>query len=797
MLKNYFRIAIRNLTRNRFSSAINIGGLAIGMAVAILIGLWIYDELSFDRATPNHDRIASVMQNNIVNGDIQTWSGQAMQLAPVLRKNYGGLFRHVVIKAGASPRLVTYGDKKLKPIGDYMEPGAIDMLGLRMLGGDTSALNDPSSVILSSSLAAALFGEDRAIGKIIKLDNTSPLKVTGVYADFPANSSFANTQLIAPWQLLVSTRGWDSTLQWGNSWFGINVQLNDNVDLAAASKAIKLAKLKYGSSRDQSSRPELFLQPMNRWHLYSEFKDGVSVGGRIRFVRLYALIGAFVLLLACINFMNLSTARSEKRAKEVGIRKAIGSLRGQLVRQFFSESLVVAMAAFVLAIGIAQLLLPFFNGVADKKVSIPWGQPLFWLAGLCFTVLTGLLAGSYPALYLSSFQPVKVLKGTFRVGKLAAVPRKALVVVQFAVSVILIVGTIGILHQIQYAKDRPVGYNRAGLISVPLQNLKPDARLTTLRREFKATGYVQEVAGSESSAANTYTTNMGFSWRGKDPRMQDQFVTNGITPEFGAVAGWQLLEGRDFSQEYGTDSSTIILNEAAVRYMNFKHPVGEIVRWGDNGLYTVVGVVKDMIAQSPYDRVQPMIFYIGSYLSFSHLGVIDIRLRPQAAMSRALAAIGSVFKKFDPEDPFQYQFVDQEYAKKFGDEERIGRLAGFFALLAILISCLGLLGLSSFVAEQRTREIGVRKVLGASILNLWQLLSQEFVWLVGLSLLIGGPLSYWIMHGWLENYAYHASLSWWIFAVTAFGAIALTLLTVSFQAVKAALASPVHSLRAE
>jgi putative ABC transport system permease protein len=795
MLRNYFRIAFRNLVRNRFSSAINIGGLAIGMAVAILIGLWIYDEVSFDRSHRNHERIAAVLQNQSFSGGVQTWWGEAEQLAPVLRKDYGSYFKYVVLGVSNWDHLIAYGEKKVKSGGDYLEPQAIDLLSLKMLKGSNAALQDPSSVILSETLARDLFGREDPMGKVLKVDNDYLVKVTGVYADIATNSSFAGLGFISPFERFVSIQHMDS-LTWGNSWFKVYVQLNEGVAMTQVSGLIKNVKRDY-SPHDRRHNPALFLFPMDRWHLHSEFRDGVSVGGRIKYVRLYFIIGCFVLLLACINFMNLTTARSERRAKEVGIRKAIGSLRGQLIRQFFSESLAVVLVSFVVAIGIARLLLPFFNSVADKKMSIPWDEPLFWLAGLGFTLITGLLAGSYPALYLSSFRPVKVLKGTFRVGRLAALPRKALVVVQFTVSVILIIGTIAVFRQVQFAKDRQVGYSRDGLIMAPLQTFRAAGQIDLLRRGMQETGLVEDIAGSESSPVNTWITNSGFSWRGKDPTLQDEFTTNGITPEFGKVAGWEMAEGRDFSRDLATDSNTFIINETAARYMGLRHPVGEVVRWGDNGRFTIIGVVKDMIAQSPYEPTRPMIFYLISASNWSRIGVVDIRLRPGAGVASALAAIEAVFKKYDPADPFEFQFADQEYAKKFGEEERIGRLAGFFTVLAIFISCLGLLGLSSFVAEQRTREVGIRKVLGASVLQLWNLLSREFVWLVGLSLLIGGPVAYWIMYGWLGGYQIHAGLSWWIFAAAAVGAIVVTLLTVSVQTVRAAMGNPVESLRSE
>jgi putative ABC transport system permease protein len=792
MFKNYLKVAFRNVIRNGFSSVINIGGLAFGMAVAILIGLWVYEQSSFDRSIPNHDRIAAVLQNQDLSGGISTWRSQARQLAPALLKDYGRLFKQAVTVYGPSQHPMVYGDIRIKSQGAYVDPGIIDMLSLRMLQGSKEALNDPSAIILSASVAKGLFGNAEPMGKMLRVNNTELHKVTGIYADLPANSSFANFLFIIPFQYLINTDSTISGLSWGNSWFNTYVLLDPKADMAGASRAIGDVKYLY-SEKERRFKPKLFLQSLNDWHLHSDFKNGVCVGGYIQYVQLFALIGVFVLLLACINFMNLSTARSERRAKEVGIRKAIGSMRGQLIRQFFSESLLIALLSFFVAIGLAQMLLPWFNSLGGREMTIPYDRPFCWLCGLCFVFCTGLLAGSYPALYLSSFRPVKVLKGTFRVGKLAALPRKALVVVQFSVSVILIIGTIAVFHQIQFVKDRPVGYSRDGLLTVPMQSNNIHTHYEALRTDLLQTGLVDEVAVSRSSIINSGTTNMGYNWKGKDPSLQEEFTVNEVTPEFGEVTGWQVVAGRNFSREMATDSNCFIINETAVKYMGLKQPVGEIVTWSGNGNYTIIGVVKDMISESPFQPIRPMIFS----LDRRHGGFVNIRVKPQADMPRAIAAISTVFRKYDADNAFEYHFADQEYAKKFGSEERVGRLAGFFAGLAILISCLGLLGLSAFVAEQRTREVGIRKVLGASVVHLWHLLSGEFLLLVSISLLAGGPIAYWIMHGWLNNYAYHASLSWWIFALAAGGALSLTLLTVNFQAIRTALTNPVKSLRTE
>ena len=793
MLKNYCKIALRNLRRNGLISAINIGGLAIGMAVAILIGLWVYGQVSFDKSFPNHNRIAAVLQNQTMSGNIETWRWEAMQLAPALRKDHGSLFSHVVTIAGPNNRSISYADTRINLKGAYVDPEIMDMLSLDMTRGDHMALSDLSSIILSASTAKSLFGMVDPLGKTVKMGEDQLLKVTGVYTDLPERSSFADFNFIIPFQYLVHNDSTIARLGWGNSWFNTYVQLSDNTDMAKASRAIKDVKYRH-SEGDRRFKPEMFLHPMNDWHLRSEFKQGVAAGGPVQYVRIFTLIGIFVLLLACINFMNLSTARSEKRAKEVGIRKAIGSLRSQLIRQFFGESIFIALISFLVAIGIARLLLPLFNQLGGYKMTIPYGQPLFWATGLCFVVITGLLAGSYPALYLSSFRPVKVLKGSFRVGRWASLPRRLLVVVQFTVSVILIIGTIAVFHQIQYVKDRPIGYDRDGLVMVQMPNENVHQHYEAIRTQLLHTGLVDEAAASRSAITNTWGTNMGYSWPGKDPSLSEEFTVNGVTPGFGRAAGWKIVEGRDFSSDLATDSnSSFIINETAVRYMGLKHPVGTVMTRGNDARYTIIGVVRDMVSQSPFEPVRQMIFS----LDRKNSTLLNIRVKPQAGMAQALAAIGAIFKQYAPADPLNYTFADQDFAKKFGDEERVGRLAGFFTLLAILISCLGLLGLSSFVAEQRIREVSIRKILGASVPQLWNLLSLEFVWLVGLSVLIGAPIAGWIMHGWLDNYHYHTGLSWWIFALTACCAFGITLFTVSFQAIRAAMTNPVKGLRSE
>jgi len=578
---------------------------------------------------------------------------------------------------------------------------------------------------------------------------------------------------------------------WRPNAFTLFVQLNDNADLGAVSAKIKDAKLKKVNEQLAKKKPALFLQPMSNWHLRSEFDNGVNVGGAIQYVWMFGIIGVFVLLLACINFMNLSTARSEKRAKEVGIRKTMGSLRKQLIIQFFSESFLTVVFSFALSLLFVQLLLPFFNSVADKQMSILWINPYFWTISLVFIIFTALVAGSYPAFYLSSFRPVKVLKGTFKAGRFAALPRKALVVVQFTVSVILIIGTIIVYKQIQFAKNRPVGYTRQGLVNLPLTH-EIHKHFNAIKDELIGSGAITSIAEAGSPTTSTWSSTSGFSWKGKDPNLSIDFSNVGVSYDYGKTIGWRIKEGRDFSRDFGTDTSAVILNEAAINFMDLKNPVGETVTWWGTPL-TVVGVIHNMVMNSPYDEPQPTIFN----LSTEEQSITIAKINPSSNAKDALAKIETVYKKFEKDQLFDFQFADDEYAKKFISEERISKLASFFAILAVVISCLGLFGLASFVAAQRIKEIGVRKVLGASVFSVWNLLSKDFVKLIIISFLLAAPVAWYTMNSWLQDYTYRISIGWEIFLFAGILAITIALLTVSFQAIKAAIANPVKSLRTE
>ncbi|RFS16302.1 ABC transporter permease [Emticicia sp. C21] len=793
MIRNYLKIAFRNLVKNKVYSFINIMGLAVGMGVAMLIGLWINDELNFNKSFDNYNKLGQAYMHQTFNGHIGAQTAVPHPLAKELREKYPS-FKDVVMASWNNDHILGYKDAKFTKSGMHVEPAFTRMFSLKMLKGEQNGLQEVNSVMLNETLAKSLFGNEDPIGKIIRFDAKANMKVTGVFEDFPHNSEMATVHLLTPWAYYLTDEAWVKRAadQWDNNSFQCYVQLNEKTEFEPLSAKLKDLVLNKRNQEGKVSKPVLFIHPMSKWHLYSDFKEGVNIGGRIQFVWLFGAIGIFVLLLACINFMNLSTARSEKRAKEVGIRKAIGSVRTQLINQFLSESMLVVFVAFLIALSLVTVTLPWFNDLASKKMTMLWTNPLFWIISLVFVAVTGLLSGSYPALYLSSFEPVKVLKGTFRVGRFASIPRKVLVVVQFTVSVTLIIGTIIVYRQIQYAKDRPIGYDRNSLIYIDMTTPDLYGKYDVIRNDLLNTGMVENMAESSSPVTGIWSSNIGFSWQGMDPNAQPLFGTIACTHDFGKTVGFQFIEGRDFSRDFKTDTSAMILNESAAKMVASKDVVGKFITW-NNRKYHVVGIIKDMIMQSPYEPIMPSVFI----MDYGWANVISVKLKPSVSASAALSKVEAVFKKHNPGSPFDYKFVDQEFGQKFATEERVGKLASFFAVLAIFISCLGLFGLASFVAEQRTKEIGIRKVLGASVANLWTLLSRDFVLLVIISCLIAIPIAYYFLNDWLQKYEYRTGISWWIFAASGGGALAITLLTVSFQAIKAALMNPIKSLKSE
>jgi ABC-type antimicrobial peptide transport system permease subunit len=801
MFKSYFKIAWRNLHKNKAVSILNIGGLAVGMAVVMLIGLWVWDELSFNRYNKNYESIAQLARKEMVNGEVFIKDNSnhfPFPLAAELRTTYKNYFKHVTLATEGIEQVLAVDNNKFSRQGMYVEPDFAKIFTLDMLAGSSNDFTDPNSILLSKTLSVSLFANANPVGELIKLNNKQQVKVAGVFADIPSNARFSDMSFFCPLDLLVSTN--DNVKQnltnWGNSSFHIFVQTTPGISMANISQNIKDAywpKIENTRAKSTDEPTTLFLHPMNDWHLRSEWKNGVHAGGQIQILWLFGIIGGFVLLLACINFMNLSTARSEKRAKEVGIRKTFGSLRSQLVKQFLSESLLIVFIAFLLSIGLVLLSLNGFNQIADKKISFSFSNPVFWIISMLFIVFTAFVSGSYPALYLSAFQPVKVLKGTFRTGRFAAIPRRILGGLQFTVSIILIIATIVVYRQIRHVKDRPIGYDRNGLIRVKMNTPDLNDKYDVLQKELLASGGAIGFAQSSSTTTENNYYDDRFEWEGKEPNLtKESFVLMGVTYDFGKTVGWQFTTGRDFSRTFTTDNSAIILNEAAVKYMRLTDPVGKTIKWNGRPL-VVVGVIKDMITESPYKSVQQSIFFM-----VPNIGpVITIRLNPELSSGEAISRIQPIFKKLNPSAPFEYKFVDEEYGRKFAAEERIGVLSSLFTALAIFISCLGIFGLASYVAQQRSREVSVRKVLGASVINLWSLLTREFVLLVVVAFVIAIPMATYLTQQWLQKYEYRTDLTWWIFATAGFGAMIITLLTVSFHTIKAAITSPMKSLRPE
>jgi putative ABC transport system permease protein len=786
MIKNYSTVAWRNLRKNKIFSAINIIGLAIGMAVGLLIGLWVWDELTANHSFKNHDRLAEIVSITTQNGTSDAGEYASVPVGAELKRRFPDEIKEAVVFTGANPLLVI-GDKKISSWGIWAQQAFPAMFTFKMLAGSQQALSDPYAMLISRSTAKALFGEKDPMGKTVRVGDKTDMRVKGVYEDIPDNTNLTGLGFLLAWDNKDSP-GDSSQDAWINHHFGIYVQVGDRVDINKLSARIKDLTKPYIKGQWE----ELLLHPMDRWRLYNRFENGKMVAGRAQSVRLFSIIGLFVLFLACINFMNLSTARSERRAKEVGIRKAVGSLRGQLIAQFLTESFLFVLLAMVLSLVLARAFLPVFNSLSGKQLDMPFGNIFFWLLLIAFTFFTGLLAGSYPAFYLSGFKPIHVLKGVFRSGTAAALPRKALVVLQFTVSVTLIIGSVIIYQQLQYTKNRPVGYDRAGLITVEMNTPGLRDHFEALKADLLQTGMVSDLARSSSPSTELQNAMLGYSWKGKDPNSHPAVNTVFVSADFGRTLNWKIKEGRDFLPDLKSDSDAFVINEAAARFIGIEHPVGESIKW--HGLdQKIVGVVNDMVMLSPFSSAEPTFFMLHD----RSIHVITIRIRPTAPIRTALAVIGKVFQTYNPSSPFEYRFTDESYAAKFSDEEQLGRMVSLFTLLAVFISCLGLFGLASFVTEQRTKEIGVRKVLGASVFNLWALLSGEFARLVLVSCGLAIPLSWLLAHRWLEQYTYRTTITVWLFLVTGAGVLLITLLTVSYQTIRASLINPAKSLNTD
>ena len=787
MFTNYLKVAFRNLWKNKGFSFINITGLAVGMASAILILLWIQNEVSYDDFHEKRARIYEVWNRAEFSGELHCWNSTPRVLAGAMQRDFPEV-EHTCRVDWSRRLLFSVGDKRLMINGTAVDSVFFQVFSFPLVEGDPkTALNEGYNIVITESLAKKLFGNAGAMGKVVRIDNKDNYTVTGVVKDLPNNTRF-NFEYLLPWA--YNRRAGNDDKYWGNNSTRTYAMLKENASLSSIEPKMKVIKTRYDSTE---KKWEMFLYPMSRWRLHSKFTGAVEEGGLIEFVRLFAIIASFILLIACINFMNLSTARSEKRAKEVGIRKVVGAPRARLIAQFIGESVLISFLAALIAIAIVLVSLPGFNELTQKHLYVPFGSVWFWVSGIGFILLTGMLAGSYPAFFLSSFRPVKVLKGTFKAANALVTPRKVLVVLQFTFAIILIICTIIVTQQINYGKDREVGYERANMAYHFMTGDIPK-NYQLIKHELLASGVATAVCRTNSPWTQRYSDTWDFVWEGKDPNDKTDFIRECADEDVVATTGVRLTAGRDLDLEhYKTDSLGILLNESAVKAMHFKNPIGQPIK-DDDATFHVVGVIKDFIIESPYTPIEPMVI-VGAKQDWYNC--LNVRFNTKNSTESNLKKMEVIFRRYNPQYPFEYQLVDEEYSRKFDESRRIGTQAGLFAVLTIFISCLGLFGLATYMAENRVKEIGVRKVLGASVAGITTLLSKDFLKLVLISFVVASPIAWFAMHAWLEHFPYRVNISWWVFALAAVLSLMIALFTVSFQAIRAALANPARSLRSE
>jgi len=790
MIKNYFKTAWRYMLRNKGYSLLNIAGLAAGMTVALLIGLWIYNQYAYDRFLPGYNQLYQVKLNFNYSGAIHTQTGSSLPLVDELRKKYPEVKYASQTDWGNQHSLVV-AEKKLHPTGLTVGEDFLKMFPFPFLQGNANTVfNEPGSIVLTESVSKALFGDQDPIDKIIKVDNKNNVKVTGVIKDVPANSTLQFRYLL-PYGYDAETNPdvKKAQMEWTNYSYPEYIELQKDADVNAFENKIRNILAKH----DDIRKIEVVLQPAKNWRLLTEFNNGKPTGGFIEYVRIFGLIGMLVLLIACINFTNLSTARSEKRAREVGIRKAIGSQRNHLLIQFLSESLLTTFIAFLISLFMVQSVLPYFNNLTASNITIPFSHPVFWLIMISYIVVTGLLAGSRPAFYLSSFKPVKVLKGAIQPGRRSALPQRILVVLQFTCSIALIIATLIIYQQIAYAKGRPKGYDADRLMMTQSSD-DINKNYTALRTDLLQSGLVTGVTKAASPLSYFPASFTLYDWPGKKPDESLEMVTTAVSQDYFKTVGMAFTSGRDFAGDAGADTMNLILNESAAERLRLKDPLNQLITFGySKNPMRVIGVVKNAVIESPFFAVRPAIFVYNP----GWAGSIMYRLNANVDTREAITKISALFNKYNPSFPYDYQFADEAFDAKFNLETLAGKLAGIFAGLAIFISCLGLFGLVSYVAEQRKKEIGIRKVLGASVSQVWFLLSGNFLLLVVISCIIASPIAFYFLQAWLQKFEYRIKIGPEAFLLSAGAAIIITMCTVSCKAISSALTNPVKALRTE
>jgi putative ABC transport system permease protein len=795
MLSNYFKTAWRNLVRNKAYGALNIFGLAIGMTVALLIGLWVQYQYSYDRWLPGYRHVYQAMlRSNGSNGG-EAQKATPLPLGGTIKSEVPGV-KYVARTDWFGSHSLIVGDKKLYLPGAQADEDFLKIIQLPLVKGDAgTVLTDPYSIVLTAATARSLFDNSDPMGKTVRVDGSYNATVTGVLKDLPANSSLQFSYIL-PLSHWTQTDEWarNNSGNWRNNSWQTFVALEPGVTYEQVAPVLGGLMKKHDPEDYRIYRSSVFLQPLTNWHLYADFRDGVQAGGLIDYVKMFSIIGILVLLIACINFMNLSTARSERRAREVGVRKAIGSSREDLVIQFLCESFAITFLAFLLSLLITVVVLPPFNTLTNTAIVIPWSNTVYWVVMAGYVLVTGLLAGSRPAFYLSSFNPVKVLKGVVRTGRSATLSRKVLVVLQFTCSVGLIISTVVIYQQVQYAKDRPLGYDADRLLMTDVGG-ELNKNYPALKNELLASGVVTDVTKSSSPATDIWSYQRIDDWQGKQAGETLELATVAVSDaDYFKTMKMQLVKGTNWKGNLAADSLNVILNEAAVRRMRYREPLNQVITWHDvPQRVRVIGVVRNSLMASPFSAAAPTIFVYDPNWASS----MTYRLAPRVNTQAAIARLREIFNKYNPSYPYTYSFVEASHASKFTLENLIGKLSGLFAGLAIFISCLGLFGLAAYMAEQRTKEIGIRKVLGASVAQVWLLLSKDFVVLVLISCVVASPVALYFLRNWLQKYEYRISIGPMVFVAAAFAAVLITVITVSFQAIRAGLASPTNSLHSE
>jgi len=789
MIKNYLKVAWRNLVSNKAHTFINIAGLSVGLACSLLILLWVQNELSIDAYHANGNRLYQVYEREYYDHKIDGNYDTAPVLAAELKKSIPEIEYAATLQEDNDINTFSAGNKILTEEGTAAYPDLFKMFSYPLLqGSPQSALSSPVSIAISHKMADQFFGGPQAaMGKTIRYKNKRDFSVTAVFEDLPENAS-RKFDYLMNWQAFVQERPWAGT--WDISGPRTFVMLRKDANPALVEKKIAHFVETYRKF-DKTYRLELGLQKFSEVYLHSNFNNGKIEGGRIEYVHLFSIVAVFILLIACINFMNLTTARSIKRAREIGVRKVVGAVRSVLIKQFMGEAIMLTTLAVLVSLLLLNILLPVFNSVTQKNIALPFNQYSFWLKLFFLTLVTGCISGSYPALFLSSFNPIKVLKGSIKLDTSAIWFRKGLVVFQFVLSVILVTGTIIVSKQINFIQNRDLGYDKENLIYMPVEG-EMSAKYEVFKDEALKMSGIKQISRISDNPTDLDDQTVDVDWSGKDPGVKVQFAATSAGYDLKSTMKLKMIDGRDFSRDFPSDSAGFIINETAVKTIGYTNPVGKYITFGGNK-GQIIGVVKDFNFESLHQQIEPLIIRFGEK---DQSGNVLIRTQP-GKTKEALISLEKLYRQINPAFPFTYNFSDEQYQKLYQSEQVVGKLSNAFSFLAIFISCLGLLGLAMFTAGQRVKEIGIRKVLGASVISLFALLSSEFLLLIFIALLIASPIAWYEMNNWLQSFAYHTTIQWWLFAISGGAIILIALATVSFQAIKAALINPIKSLRSE